>query len=92
MLDKPHISYLILASRYMFSDNLYRIPLTIYRLPDTCYLMLATQTCYPQLFLDTCHRKRYIGFFLHNAQCRLHIPDALYWLIYTIFHDKNKVT
>ena len=62
--------------KYIISDKL-----------DTCYLMLATQTCYPQLFLGTCHRKRYIGFFLHNAHYKLDIPDALYWQIYTIFHD-----
>ena len=49
-LVTPDTSYLLLASRYMFSNNLYRLPLTIYLLPDTCYLMLATQTCYPQFF------------------------------------------
>ena len=41
-LVKPDTSYLILASRYMFSDDLYMIALTVYLLPKTCNLVLVT--------------------------------------------------
>ena len=40
ILVKPDISYL--ASWYMFSDNLYLIPLSVYLLPNTYNLILIT--------------------------------------------------
>ena len=85
-LVKPDTSYLILASQYMFFDNLYLIPLTMYLLPNIYNFILVTWNLLPKLvihnfFLNTCHRKRYIGFFPHNAHYKLHIPDALYWQI-----------
>ena len=57
ILVKPDTSYLILASRYIFSDNLYLIPLTVYLLPNTYNLILVTWyllpiACYPN-FLPT---------------------------------------
>ena len=39
---RPDTYYLILASKYTFSDNLYLKPLTVYLLPNTYYLILVT--------------------------------------------------
>ena len=58
ILVKPDTSYLILASRYIFSDNLYLIPLTVYLLPNTYNLIFVTWyllpiACYPNLLPTT---------------------------------------
>ena len=58
ILVKPDTSYLILASRYIFSDNLYLIPLTVYLLPNTYDLIFVTWyllpiPCYTNLLTTT---------------------------------------
>ena len=101
ILVKPDTSYLILASRYMFSDNLYLIPLTVYLLPNTYNLLLVTwyllpSACYPNLLPTIFFWTLVTGnVTLDSFYIMLttdYIFHALYWQIYTKFHDKNKVT
>ena len=72
ILVKPDTSYL--ASQYIFSDNLYLIPLTISLLPNTYNLILVTwylltNACYWNLLPTT--------FSGHLS------PETLYWILST---------
>ena len=42
VLFKPDVSYLKLVSRYMFPNNLYLIPPTVYLLPNSYNLTVVT--------------------------------------------------
>ena len=79
ILVKPDTSYLILASLYMFSDNLYLIPLTVDLLPNTYNLKLFTWyllpiACYPNLLTTT---------FFWTLVTRNIILDSFYIMITT---------
>ena len=75
ILVKPDTSYF--ASQYMFSDNLYLIPLTVYLLPNTYNLILVTwyllpNACYPNLLPTT---------FFWTLMNKNVIVDSLYIII-----------
>ena len=100
IIVKPDTYYLIHASRYM-SDNLYLISLTIHLLPNTYNLLLVTwyllpSACYPNLLPTIFFWTLVTGnVTLDSFYIMLttdYIFHALYWQIYTKFHDKNKVT
>ena len=78
-LVKPDTYYLILALRYMFSDNLYLIHLTVYLLLDIYNPILITwyllsNACYPNLLPTT---------FFWTLMTRNHILDSFYIMLTT---------